>query len=185
MRLVSICIFASLISLHLTESAVAGTRWTAASVHASGSASDPKIDPRIFLNSDNGEDSSDSGGLSEAVANAPMDKGESHAIADAGANAEIGHLGVFVLGSSLGAPRNRPGTVSVGGYATSSADALAEWIDTISIVAPGHIAIRGVFKLSIEGEVAALAFGNAAAQASASVAIPFESKLLLRRTSSS
>ncbi|MBA3483934.1 MAG: PEP-CTERM sorting domain-containing protein, partial [Pirellulales bacterium] len=68
----------------------------------------------------------------------------------------VGHLGVTLLGSAASPiiPQN--------GEANSSSSAIAEWDDDIQIFVPGHIAIRAVFNVSLEGSLGASADGTIA-----------------------
>jgi hypothetical protein len=146
-------------------------------VKASSTAADFKVGPGAFIVNDTADDFSLFGGHVTATASAPNTRGESSAKAIAEANAQVGHLGVSVLGSVGGAPKNRPPFL-VGGKATSSAVALAEWMDTVTLKSRSRIALRAVFNVFLDGDVGA--FGSPASFASASVSIanPANSNLI-------
>jgi hypothetical protein len=167
MKLVCICIVASFAVLQLAAPAFAISS-SLVDVTASSTAADFKVDLRHLIVNDNDDDFSLFGGHITARASAPNTHGESTATAVAEANAQVGHLGVSVLGSVGGAPKNRPPFL-VGGKATSSTVAVAEWMDTVTIKSRSRIALRAVFNVFLDGEVDA--FGTSASFASASVSI--------------
>ena len=100
MKLVCICIVATLAVLQLAGHALAVST-SAVNVTASTTARDIKdlFDGNslvVLTINDTAEDFSPSGGHIQATATAPNTIGESSAVGEAKANAQIGHLGVSV-----------------------------------------------------------------------------------------
>jgi hypothetical protein len=162
MKHVLICIVGSLAVLQLATPALALTEFTYVKAGAVETARDFTISILNLQRIASEEDSLGNTDPKEVLANPDsLAQGDTFASATAYASAEIGHLGVSITGIAQGAAKNRPGTVSLGGAATASASATAEWVDLITLSSRGHTALRAVFNVFMEGNVGAHATGGA------------------------
>ncbi len=180
MKPASICMVAAFMALQGMNAAFAQT-FSDVNVRTSATAQDLKASGHNLADIGLDDDFSPTGGRITATAGALVHEGDSKGAAAANANAQVGHLGVSVLGSAIGAPKNRPNFFT-GGEATTSSVAIAKWGDTITISSRSRIALRAVFNVILDGELSAVADDQAGSFVSMAVENGFKSSFIFPTT---